>query len=209
MRSLSFAITTILLSSKLLGQSNYPVDLNVDATHCELFVDGFGSARIHYQAHQRSWFETFIRVDKANLEIQGDEILGVGVFIRYDSFLLVKGDQQFKGTNNGFFPGKMVEFDAARNLYKVDFTTSENGYSYDQKKWVTNEYQPRQIAFYLDVRRDQQNIRLWMKNGSRDFTLEEIIGEYPTVRSPLGLGGIHYLLREGDSPLFSARKRCM
>jgi len=204
MNKLPIIILTLVLSSSLEAVTPaaaaeapqaYQVDDNFAANHCEFYIDSFGLGRWDKASAHRRWIETTLIVNNKDIVEKNDEqILGAGAFIR------------FKGMNEHSKDGEGFYFAEEKNpgQYLLEFNYEENRHESEVIPYVTRI---TSIAFFVDIKSQQGRIRrVWVTEGTHDFSIESIMNGYSSWERPLGLGAVRYV--NEPSPVFNQRKAC-
>ena len=158
---------------------NYAPTRNLDANYCEFYVDGtLGQTFAHTGAYNNR-LTFYFYVDWGSLvEGQHGQILNLAAYVREpECDCLVKAkDDKLPLCLAVQVPGQVPYSEVAR------------------------------FAFFLDVKRADGSIdRLWLKNGDRDFSIDDI-RNYTIWGRDLGAGREYYVAE--DSPLFNQKKAC-
>jgi hypothetical protein len=181
-------------ASEYPSQLNYAITANHDANHCEFFVNAFGRGSWSHNSAQMRWIEAYLSVDEANLQAgPGAKVLNAGMFVSYRGLKAATDGA-------GLYLGTRIE----PSYYRVRMTYDENVHTY---QIIEVRRSVERIAFFVDVQRSNGKIeRLWLKNGSEDYSVQAIFDGYPTSWKSLGSGSVAYV--ERPSPVFNQKLAC-
>ncbi|MGC4114575.1 MAG: DUF6209 family protein [Myxococcales bacterium] len=163
----------------------YSVDAHYSATHCELYVDGFGRGHEGHYGIANDWVEAWIVVGP-----QQGEVLNVGQLTRYVDNSVANGPSRER-----FSLGTPVD-----GKWKTGFTfvtTAMNG---------NHNYTVEKVAFFVDVRRpDGQVVRLWQSRDGANYSLDDAFGAGTTVQY-IPYGNVQWA--NDGAGIFDTRRSC-
>jgi hypothetical protein len=204
MKSLFIASVSVLASLSAMAQASREPDLQAAANFCELYTDDFALVQTGYRGSGHHEMLTHL-VTRPH-----DSVVGVGLMTSfhekttknvYDDNGVVIGITNAERDAVEFTPAVLKE-----GRWEVVFQTSWNQFGND-----VGERTLRNFAYFVDLQVGSQLQRLWLKAGSRDFTLDDISKDRFFYSPSEFLGGYssgEYLWRDSGSPLFSSRLQC-
>lgn len=162
----------------------YAIDHNYDANTCEFWVNAFGRGGFSSNGASASWIEAWLKTGA----LEG-EILNAGMLTNYLDANGVAGARYSLGqqTEPGYW---------------------STGFTYAASQMGSNAFafQPQSFAFFLDVRRpDSTIVRLWMSNGSKNYTPGEVFAVPGQVQGG-GVTSVEYA--DGSAKLFDQKRAC-
>jgi hypothetical protein len=164
----------------------YTVDEQYDATHCEIYLQGFGHGFEGHYGIPFDWLEAYLVTGA-----QDGEILNVGMFTGYV-------DPADGETHVRYSLGSAVDV----ATYKTGFTFHSTG----MQSLPTYEYAVTQIAFFIDVRRPSGKIvRLWQSHGGVNYSWEDAFGAGVTTTS-IPYGNMKWAA--DSAAIFDSRNAC-
>lgn len=164
---------------------SYAVSADYDATNCELYVDAFGDGYEGHYGIPFRWLEAWIRVGPL-----AGEVVDVGMYAAFRD--RTDGTRQERWSF-----GHRVGDDR----WKTGLTWQFTGQGYDGS-W---RYDVDTFAFFVDVRRNGQIVRLWQSRGGDNYGWDDAFA-LPGSDFSIPYGRIHYADRE--SGVFDALRTC-
>ncbi len=167
---------------------------NYDATHCEFYVDSFAKGtQYEYHSCGHSFIEADFVVNRPQMETNKTWILNVGAYVKWHA----SHDETGEKDEEALILANPVR--GQLGTYRWTFKTSGScfGVAYSNKI--------EQLAFFVDLLRPTETVRLWIKDGAQDFTLEKIFDSYPLYRVD---GARSYQYVDYKSPVFNQRRTC-
>jgi hypothetical protein len=155
------------------------VDANYDASHCELFVNGFGRGSFSNGGASATWLEAWISVPP-----QDGEILDVGMFVSTSG----------AGDSNWVMLGELVEPD----YWRTGFTIERN---FPAESHVVDD-----VAFFVDREVDGEVVRLWQSARGVNFDVEQTFLLPPS--DTVGIGGGAVVYANEGAPVFDQKHAC-
>lgn len=150
----------------------YELSEQVDATHCELYVSGFGNGHEGHYGIPFDWLEAYVEVGP-----QDGQLLNVGMYTRYSE----AADGM---PHDRFSLGKLV----SGSTYKTGFTYLSTG----MQSLPSYSYVVEQVAFFVDVRRPAGNVvRLWQSHGGANYSWDDAFGA-GTTTTYIPYGNVKY-----------------
>lgn len=174
----------------------YPVTANSDANDCEFYVDAIGKGEFSRGPVFLRWLEAYISVDEAALVARaGGAIENVGMYVQH-------GDvNDSTASREGLYLGSRIE----PAYYRVKMTYDRNHLQGGGVVAVRREIQG--LAFFLDLRRADGSIqRLWLKNGTRDYTIAVVFEGQALRRTSTGAGQVGFV---EAGPVFKQKLACI
>jgi hypothetical protein len=160
----------------------YTPTANFDASHCELWVNGFGNGNFENGGFTNNWIEAYISAPRP-----GDKLLNVGLFVR-------AAGRDGRVTQNIVLGSPIATSYYATGFY---FTSTS------QKVDLT----VRDFAFFVDVERPSgQIVRLWQSAGGHNYGMTETFALPPSGTKELGGGEVVYANEAAQ--LFDQKHAC-
>lgn len=164
----------------------YDVESEAQATHCELWVDGFGDGRMAHYGIPYDWAVAYLRTGSTD-----GEILNVGSFFRFH-------DRATGESGERYVLGE-----------KVTSTVWKAGLPYRLAQFqgiAERDLQIDDTAFFMDVRRPSGMVeRLWEDRGGQSYAWSDIFALPPELEA-IPYGSLRWAHR--DSPIYEPRRRC-
>lgn len=163
----------------------YRTSKEVDANHCEFYVNAFGLGSWSHGGFSQSWIEAYLSIGKLN-----GKVLGAGAYVELR-------DQDTGRVFDGAFFGNFL--DPRYAVVKLTYFANA-----DQAR---RNLSIQRFAFFVDLREDKGAVtRYWISNQGRDFTVREVTHEFPFFEKSIGSGTVRYV--EGPSPIFYQKNAC-
>lgn len=165
---------------------SYDLDVQYDATFCELWVDGFGDGFMGHYGMPVEWLVGYLRVGP-----QDGELLGVGMYTRFHA-------------REGGAAGERYSFgeEVGPGLWKVGFAYHVTGFQGVAPVDVVAD----EVAFFVDVRRATGRVvRLWQSQRGANYRVADIFA--PGV-IPQGIPYGNMEWARDDSVVFTSRRDC-
>jgi hypothetical protein len=164
----------------------YTVDANVDASYCELYLNGIGDGYMGHYGIPNHWVEAYVTVGP-----QQGQLLNVGMHTRYvDVATKAKGERVTIGQ-------------------KVASDVWQTGFKYDHPGMMGSgayHYTVEQMAFFIDVRRPTGKVvRLWQSRHGVNYSWSDAFS-LPTTAKWIAYGNIQYA--SDASQIFDAKHAC-
>lgn len=198
MRKFLLKIAIVLFFANLsvsaqAATEEYEIDRNLNADHCEFYVNGFLDINGYYLF---SWhhIKSFISVNEEDLVAkQNGKVLNVGMLANGKTIIMGK------------------KFQPAYYLIETKLLPLENNGTGGYRPGP--EFKLKTFAYFLDVQRADGNIdRLWLKNGDEDFRWPDVFDNHAkqTVDEEIGRGSAFALRNDvkDASPIFNQLKAC-
>jgi hypothetical protein len=164
----------------------YDLDVQYDASYCELYVDGFGDGTMGHYGIPVSWLVGYLSVGH-----QDGELLGAGMYTR------------FHGREGGA-PGERYSFgqEVAPGAWKVGFS-----YNVTAFMGVTGvDVVADEVAFFIDVRRPSGKVvRLWQSRHGVNYRVGDVFAP-GVVNEGIPYGNMRWA--RDDSEIFESRNAC-
>lgn len=188
MKSL-FALVALSPLSPLAALAAEP-EWNADANHCELYVDELMFTRQSVYGQSSEYF--LIRMQTR----AQDNVQNIGMFVRF---------QEDGQVREEIILADKPDYNHGRPLsYLTFYTASKSG-------GQTFRRTLERFAFFVDVASDSGSVtRLWLKDGSQDFSADALSRDKYNYSYPVGwgYGTAEYLWRDSGSPVFAKRVEC-
>lgn len=150
------------------------------SNYCEFAVKQFGVASAHNMSFSTQWLDVRLVVDRNSLEDeQSGRVLNVGAYVEFEQ----RETREGPDFPRAFFLAS-AEQERGRNFTLLVPPLEREG----SRRAIRN------FALFLDVKRANRTIeRLWLADGSRNFTLREVFRNAPSITKSIGRGTIRYV----------------
>lgn len=175
----------------------YRVTANSDAKDCEFYVNAIGKGAFSRGPVFQRWLEAYISVDEAALVARaGGAVENVGMYVQ-------NRDVNDTSTGReGLYLGSRIE----PAYYRVKMTYDQN-HVQGGGGVIAVRREIQSLAFFLDLRRSDGSIeRFWLKNGTRDYTIDVIFEGQPLKHTPTGAGEVGFV---EAGPVFNQKMACI
>lgn len=174
----------------------YLVTANSNASDCEFYVNAIGKGEFSRGPVLLRWLEAYISVDEAALAARAGGIIeNAGMYVQH------RDVNDSSASRAGLYLGSRLE----PAYYRVKMTYDQNHVQGGGVVAVRREIQS--LAFFLDLRRSDGSIeRFWLKNGTRDYTIDVIFEGQPLKHTPTGAGEVGFV---EAGPVFNQKMACI
>lgn len=197
-----FISSLILATVTVAKAASYTVDAELDATHCEFYVDSLGVGEIQSPDHPARFIDVYLRANEREIvDLQGDTILAVGAVVKARSFTAT-GDRDGKALLDILdFVDRIYATRVAAGSWQLRYTFEER---IPGQVWIK---EAQGLAFFMDVQRSGARIqRLWLKNKNDFFALEGLFAADPGTETSIGIGRIRFPANE--APVYHQKTVC-
>lgn len=181
--------------------SAYDLDGELEATHCEFYVDSLGAGEIKNLDRDSRFLDVYFRVnEKEIVELQRETVLAVGAVMKARSFTAL--DEHTKPNL------EILEFVDRVFATRVAPSSWQLRYSYEERQnpqtWLK---EVGGVAFFMDVQRANGRIhRLWSRNHGDFYSLDGLFMADPGTEMSIGIGKIRF--PANDSLVFQQKAQC-
>ena len=181
--------------------SAYDLDGELEATHCEFYVDSLGVGEIHNMDHESRFLDVYFRVNEKEIsELQGETILAVGAVMKARSYGAVE-DHGKPLLDVLDFVDRVFATRVAPSSWQLRYTFEERQRPQTWLKEVAG------LAFFMDIQRGNGKIqRLWARSHGDFFPVDGLFQSDPGTEMSIGIGKIRF--PANDSVVFLQKQAC-
>ncbi len=203
---LAFAAPLFFVATAAFAASStYEIDAELEAEHCEYYVDSLGIGELTSGARQGRFIDLYFRVNEHELvDLRGETLLAVGAVVNARSF--TAETERVGLTTKGALD--VLEFVERIYASRVAPGSWQLRYHFEERRepqlWFK---EAKGLAFFLDVQRANGRIeRLWIRDQRGFFPLDGLFLGDPGSEAWVGIGRIRF--PSAESPVYRLKAGC-